>query len=121
MRADTTSLACPGSQLHWAFELLWKSTISQERLSSSVHLVRIPHQPVNNLKLTLNCLAEEGGAGKVALLEKGGYEGMDACLMYDLPLIPSSKYPPFTEYSGATQPQVQSAPSPSLPPLLSNA
>ncbi|TFK29434.1 hypothetical protein FA15DRAFT_663972 [Coprinopsis marcescibilis] len=25
--------------------------------------------------------AEEGGAGKVVLLEKGGYEGMDACLM----------------------------------------
>ncbi|KAF5313399.1 hypothetical protein D9611_008576 [Ephemerocybe angulata] len=25
--------------------------------------------------------AEEGGAGKVALLEKGAYEGMDACLM----------------------------------------
>ncbi|KAH6910583.1 aminoacylase 1-like protein 2 [Coprinopsis sp. MPI-PUGE-AT-0042] len=25
--------------------------------------------------------AEEGGSGKVALLDKGGYEGMDACLM----------------------------------------
>jgi metal-dependent amidase/aminoacylase/carboxypeptidase family protein len=25
--------------------------------------------------------AEEGGYGKVKLLEKGGYEGMDACLM----------------------------------------
>ena len=27
-------------------------------------------------------VAEEGGSGKVALLEKGAYEGMDACLMY---------------------------------------
>ena len=26
-------------------------------------------------------LAEEGGSGKVVLLEKGAYEGMDACLM----------------------------------------
>ena len=25
---------------------------------------------------------EEGGSGKVLLLEKGAYEGMDACLMY---------------------------------------
>ena len=27
-------------------------------------------------------LAEEGGSGKVALLEKGAYKGMDVCLMY---------------------------------------
>ena len=26
-------------------------------------------------------LAEEGGSGKVVLLEKGAYEGMDVCLM----------------------------------------
>lgn len=31
--------------------------------------------------LTFFTLAEEGGSGKVVLLEKGGYEGMDACLM----------------------------------------
>ena len=29
-----------------------------------------------------NLIAEEGGSGKVALLEKGAYKGMDACLMY---------------------------------------
>ena len=28
--------------------------------------------------------AEEGGAGKVFLLERGGYKEMDACLMYRL-------------------------------------
>lgn len=36
-------------------------------------------------------LAEEGGRGKVQLLEGGAYEGMDACVMYihplDLPTI----------------------------------
>lgn len=26
-------------------------------------------------------LAEEGGSGKLTLLEKGAYKGMDACLM----------------------------------------
>jgi metal-dependent amidase/aminoacylase/carboxypeptidase family protein len=26
-------------------------------------------------------IGEEGGSGKVILLEKGSYEGMDACLM----------------------------------------
>ena len=27
-------------------------------------------------------VAEEGGGGKVMLIEKGAYEGMDACVMY---------------------------------------
>lgn len=26
--------------------------------------------------------AEEGGSGKIVLLEKGAYDGMAACLMY---------------------------------------
>jgi len=30
--------------------------------------------------------AEEGGSGKIILQEKGGYDGIDACLM--LPTIP---------------------------------
>lgn len=28
-------------------------------------------------------LAEEGGAGKAILIERGGYKDMDACVMYD--------------------------------------
>lgn len=28
------------------------------------------------------CTAEEGGSGKIMLLDKGAYKGMDACLMY---------------------------------------
>ncbi|ORY28950.1 putative amidohydrolase [Naematelia encephala] len=31
--------------------------------------------------ILLGTPAEEGGAGKVALLDKGGYEGIDACMM----------------------------------------
>ena len=27
-------------------------------------------------------LAEEGGGGKVILIERGGYKDMDACVMY---------------------------------------
>ena len=34
--------------------------------------------------------AEEGGAGKVILLQKGAYEGMDVCLMYVLENYPST-------------------------------
>ena len=33
-------------------------------------------------------VAEEGGSGKVALLERGAYEGMDACLMYVNVILP---------------------------------
>jgi hypothetical protein len=31
--------------------------------------------------LSLSFLAEEGGSGKLVLLEKGAYDGMAACLM----------------------------------------
>ena len=33
------------------------------------------------VRLIPHHIAEEGGYGKIKLLEKGGYEGMDACLM----------------------------------------
>ena len=29
------------------------------------------------------CVAEEGGGGKQVLLDRGGYKGMDVCIMYD--------------------------------------
>ena len=32
------------------------------------------------------CAAEEGGGGKVILLQRGGYKEMDVCLMFTLPL-----------------------------------
>ena len=39
--------------------------------------------PINAASLTARIdTAEEGGSGKVLLLEKGGYKGMDACLMF---------------------------------------
>lgn len=31
------------------------------------------------------CAAEEGGGGKAILLQRGGYKGMDICLMSPLP------------------------------------
>ena len=34
------------------------------------------------LRLTCACSAEEGGAGKIILIERGGYKDMDACVMY---------------------------------------
>ena len=30
-------------------------------------------------------LAEEGGGGKIILIERGGYKDMDACVMYATP------------------------------------
>lgn len=35
-------------------------------------------------------VAEEGGGGKVILLERGGYKDMDACIMYVHPHLPNS-------------------------------
>lgn len=38
------------------------------------------------LLLTHSCLlAEEGGGGKIILIERGGYKDMDACVMYATP------------------------------------
>lgn len=33
---------------------------------------------------SIGFLAEEGGGGKVILLERGAYDGMDICLMFVL-------------------------------------
>ena len=45
-----------------------KSALEKFDISGSVVLLGTP--------------AEEGGSGKAILLERGAYEGMDACLMY---------------------------------------
>ncbi|KAF8802853.1 hypothetical protein BYT27DRAFT_7196189 [Phlegmacium glaucopus] len=41
----------------------------------------LEHHNVSGKIVLLGTPAEEGGSGKVALLEKGAYEGMDVCLM----------------------------------------
>ena len=41
------------------------------------HILRLPHIDLE----AYNIVGEEGGGGKLILLQKGGYEGMDACLM----------------------------------------
>lgn len=36
------------------------------------------------LILDMYAVAEEGGHGKIRLLNAGGYEGMDACVMWEI-------------------------------------
>ena len=63
-----------------------KTALEQHNLSGKIMLLGTPgnefsfSRRLKFINLTI-LIAEEVGAGKIALLEKGAYEGMDACLM----------------------------------------
>ena len=53
--------------------------------------------------------AEESGAGKQILLERGAYEDMDVCIMYVLPLYTVAVlFPPFTSHRVEAPPPIDS-------------
>lgn len=61
-----------------------KAALEQHNLSGKVVLLGTPGSDLLLIDGTISAhllVAEEGGSGKVALLEKGAYEGMDVCLM----------------------------------------
>lgn len=39
-------------------------------------------------------IAEEGGGGKILLLERGAYREMDLCIMYDVTSLMARSYSP---------------------------
>ena len=63
-----------------------KAALEKHNISGKIELLGTPgnpfsHQLVHAFSAHIS-VAEEGGSGKVALLEKGAYKDMDACLMY---------------------------------------
>jgi len=60
-----------------------KAAMEQFNISGTIQLLGTPGlflKDLNVYRLTWN-LGEEGGSGKVKLLEKGAYKDMDICLM----------------------------------------
>ncbi len=62
-----------------------KYTLEERDISGTVVLLGTPGEflcyPNDDDNFLTLTTGEEGGGGKVILLEKGAYEGMDACLM----------------------------------------
>ena len=63
-----------------------KAALEKHDISGKIELLGTPgnpfsHQLVQAFSAHIS-VAEEGGSGKVALLEKGAYKDMDVCLMY---------------------------------------
>jgi hypothetical protein len=67
-----------------AVALALKAALLRFNISGRISLLGTPgwHPPVSSTTfLTLSSLAEEGGAGKVILLDNGAYADMDVCMM----------------------------------------
>jgi hypothetical protein len=69
-----------------AVALALKAALVEFNISGKVSLLGTPGTCVplqsNSLINAVGILAEEGGAGKAILLDKGAYADMDICLMY---------------------------------------
>lgn len=73
-----------------------KIAITQHDIPGTVVLLGTPgNKPSDTSRSSLTPVipAEENGGGKVTLLERGAYTGMDACLMYALLNISLNKAP----------------------------
>ena len=67
-----------------------KAALQAHNISGKVILLGTPGmKPLPSMwnMADLGCSAEEAGGGKVMLLQRGGYNEMDVCLMYVLPLL----------------------------------
>jgi hypothetical protein len=97
MAADTISSRWPASPSHSRFDPPWRGTTFQGRSSYSAHLVRRGsagrfRMPYSSTRLTP--AAEECGAGKQILLDRGAYKDMDVCIMFVFPPHPSHAFGP---------------------------
>lgn len=67
-----------------------KAALQTHKIPGKVVLLGTPgiKSPVNNAEdvTDVGCTGEEGGGGKTILLNRGGYKGMDFCLMSDFSL-----------------------------------
>ncbi|TBU46195.1 aminoacylase 1-like protein 2 [Dichomitus squalens] len=65
---------------HW-LETAWLAKFTKGTGGRTLVKSAIEHFDISGTVVLLGTPAEEGGAGKVILLERGAYDGMDACLM----------------------------------------
>ncbi|TBU59837.1 aminoacylase 1-like protein 2 [Dichomitus squalens] len=65
---------------HW-LETAWLAKFTKGNGGRTLVKSAIEHFDISGTVVLLGTPAEEGGAGKVILLERGAYDGMDACLM----------------------------------------
>lgn len=105
--SDFNDVISQALQLLSPSEQLSKSMISQEK-SFFWALPVSKQMPFNCILCFLQAIiAEEGGSGKVKMLEAGAYDGMAACLMYVVVSSLQSMVSIQVVTLGATRPQGQ--------------
>lgn len=62
-----------------------KAAMEKHHIPGQIVLLGTPGKNAYKILISLKvilAIAEEGGGGKILLLEKGGYKDMDVCIMY---------------------------------------